>query len=149
MSHLLGEPPDVTGKSQRRGEDRSTGTLGSESVATSGWSDCPSALSYRSGANQLIASALGYEESTDELRQHTPSSCTPEKLLAHRLHQSMDCGGSWKGFRSVNGGEFEQRMREIACFHVTPSRHPLRSSDKSRRDSRPATEQCHVFQQAK
>ena len=96
----------VGDQGQRRGESSETsGPIGSECVTRSGWSDCPVALSYSSGANHLVSSDAGDEHSSHGLVQPVLPSRACESLLIHRFHQSMDCGGSWRGFRGVNGGE--------------------------------------------
>jgi hypothetical protein len=44
--------------------------------------------------------------------QHRIPQCAYDSFLDNRFHQSMDCGGSWKGFRGVNGGECEGESRK-------------------------------------
>lgn len=115
MSDFPTKPPSETCPSlekhagdqgQRRGESsEASGPIRSECVTRSGWSDCPVALSYSSGANQLVSSNADDEHSSHGLVLPALPSCACESLLIHRFHQSMDCGGSWRGFRGVNGGE--------------------------------------------
>jgi hypothetical protein len=127
------EGDSCVGDRQRRiGERRSAGCSGGCCVrvtagSTGGWSDCPSALSYRSaGANQYVAAqqrSLGRDDSTLLNPSCSASpSCNNSSaifLFGTRQFSSMDCGGGWKGFRGVNGGEL--MSRGIACSGM--SRH--------------------------
>lgn len=87
-----------------RGESRSTGHISSEYVDPGGWSDRPVALSYSSEANPLDSSSASAITAFKDAQHHFPQ-CAYDSLIVNRFHQSMDCGGSWKGFRGVNGGE--------------------------------------------